>query len=202
MIKRIWRAIPPAFVVMSLLPQATLAEQRRPARLTDITVEAVAHRTASSEWKAASSPVHEKLISSVPTETTVTGAGAAVPPAGTTFSGVTISRLRFGIGVTLHGDGTADGFFITTLTGYATTGAAREIVVQGEAVNGSVQADGLTSFAGTCTLDLGNGTPIQTGVPYTLTLASSPTGQRILSLTLAGTSLPAAPITSGTITIN
>ena len=70
-------------------------------------------------------------------QTTVTGAGAGVYPAGTTIKssslsalkGVTLTSLTFGMGVGLPGDGTANGTFESTLMGLLPNG--EEFAVQG-----------------------------------------------------------------------
>ena len=81
-------------------------------------------------------------------QTTVTGAGAGVYPAGTTIKssslsalkGVTLTSLTFGMGVGLPGDGTANGTFESTLIGTSAKGQPRNIVVEGNATRGSGQA--------------------------------------------------------------
>lgn len=201
--RAIWWTIPLMLMAMSLFSLATLAQKGAALVRLAMPQNKVAHSLTPARLNFDVAPMtHESVANSSAIQTLVTGAGAAVIPAGTTFSGMTVSRLRFGMGVTLHGDGTADGFFTTTIVGLSVTGAAREIVVQGEAASGSaVQTNGLTSYAGTCTLDLGDGTVTQTGVPYTLTLATLPDGRTSLTLAVAGTSLPAAAITTGSITV-
>ena len=70
-------------------------------------------------------------------QTTVTGAGSGVYPAGTTIKssslsalkGVTLTSLTFGMGVALPGDGTANGTFESTLIGTSAKGQPRNIVV-------------------------------------------------------------------------
>ena len=142
-------------------------------------------------------------------QTTVTGAGAGVYPAGTTIKssslsalkGVTLTSLTFGMGVALPGDGTANGTFESTLIGTSSKGQPRNIVVEGNAARGSGQAGGQANYAGTCTVNPGDGTPPLTGVPFTVTVAKLPNGTRGLTLTLGTTGLPVATVTSGSVTV-
>ena len=124
------------------------------------------------------------------------GAGAGVYPSGTTFNGVPITGLRFGIGVALPANGTVSGQFQTVLLGLSALGQPQDISVEGEATSGAVNADGSSTFSGTCTIDLGNGTPPLTGLPFTVTSTTNS-----LLLILGGTSLPAASVAAGSITI-
>lgn len=141
--------------------------------------------------------------------TTVTGAGGGVYPAGTTFTagsisalnGVTLSGLTFGMGVALPGDGTANGSFESTLIGTSATGLPRNIVVEGNPTSGSSQAGGPANYTGTCTVNPGDGTPSLTGVPFAVVVAKLPNGAWGLTLTLGTTGLPAATVTSGSVTV-
>jgi len=142
-------------------------------------------------------------------QTTVTGAGGGVFPAGTTFKGgaisalqgVTLTGLTFGMGVALPGDGTANGTFESTLIGTSAKGLPRNIVVEGNASSGSGQAGGPANYAGICTVNPGDGTPTLTGVPFTVIVAKLPNGAWGLTLTLGTTGLPVATVTSGSVTV-
>jgi len=142
-------------------------------------------------------------------QTTVTGAGAGVYPAGTTIKssslsalkGVTLTSLTFGMGVALPGDGTANGTFESTLIGTSAKGQPRNIVIEGSPSSGSSQAGGAANYAGTCTVNPGDGTPTLTGVPFTVTVAKLPNGAWGLTLTLGTTGLPVATVTSGSVTV-
>ena len=134
-------------------------------------------------------------------ETTVTGAGGAAFPAGAIFNAVSLSSMSFGMGVVIPGDGTANGTFESTLVGTSATGIARNIVVVGEPTTGSGQANGAATYAGTCTVDPGDGTQTLTGVPFTLTVAKLPDGKQGLTLILGATSLPAASVNTGSVTV-
>lgn len=136
-------------------------------------------------------------------QTTVTGAGGGAFPVGAAFKGVSLSALTFGMGVVeLPGDGTANGAFESTLVGTtSTTGIARSIVVVGNPTSGSGQAGGPATYTGTCTVNPGDGTPPLTGVPFTVSVATLPSGKWGLTLTLGDTSLPAAAVTTGRISV-
>lgn len=134
-------------------------------------------------------------------QTTITGAGGGVFPAGATFNGVSLSSLRFGMGVELPGNGTANGVFETTLAGTAATGLTKTIAIVGDASSGSGQAGGPATYSGLCSVDLGDGTPPLSKVPFTVAAAKLPDGKWGLTLTVGTTSLPAAPVTIGSITV-
>lgn len=134
-------------------------------------------------------------------ETTLTGAGGAAFPAGAIFNAVSLSSMSFGMGVVIPGDGTANGTFESTLVGTSATGIARNIVVVGQPTTGSGQANGAATYAGTCSVDPGDGTQTLTGVPFTLTVAKLPDGKQGLTLILGATSLPAAPVNTGSVTV-
>ena len=130
--------------------------------------------------------------------TSVTGSGSAVFKSAASFNGVNLTDLKFGMGVPLSTDGTAGGDFETTLRGTA-SGQARTITVEGKPTAGSGRPGSTTTFSGTCRLNMGDGTPIQAGVPFTLTVA--PTGKGSLTLTLAGTNFPVANVNAGSLTV-
>jgi hypothetical protein len=134
-------------------------------------------------------------------QTTVTGAGRGVFPAGAAFSGVSLSSLSFGMGVVLPGDGTANGVLQTTLAGTSATGIARSIVVVGDPTSGSGQVGGPATYSGLCSVDPGDGTPALKGVPFTVTMATLPDGKWGLALTLGATRLPAAAVNTGSVTV-
>ncbi len=136
-----------------------------------------------------------------PSQTAVTGAGGGVFPAGAAFNGVSLSSLTFGMGVSLPGDGAANGAFESTLVGTTATGIARNIVVVGDPTSGSSQAGGPATYAGLCSVDLGDGTPPLTAVPFTVAVATLPDGSWGLTLTLGATRLPAAAVTTGSVTV-
>lgn len=128
--------------------------------------------------------------------TSVTGAGAAAFSTAAVLYNVSLSTMRFGIGVEIAGDGTASGDFQSTLLG----AQGRRIVVEGAASSGSSALTGPT-FAGTCSVDLGDGAAPLTGVPFTVAVAKAADGTSAITLVVGGTSLPAAPLTNGTVSV-
>src|SRR5688572_20332277 len=99
------------------------------------------------------------LLASGRSGVSASGAASAALDAAATLSGVTVSSLRAGFGVDIPGDGTATGQFETTLTGTAANGEPRTVAVAGN-VNGGTSGGATTAtFSGTCTIDMGDGTP-------------------------------------------
>ena len=135
-------------------------------------------------------------------QTTTTAAGSGVFPTGAVYNGVSLSALSFGMGVVqLSADGTASGSFESTLVGNTLTGDAKNIVVMGNASSGSGRVGGPATYTGTCTVNLGDGTPPLTGVPFTVTVATVSTGNWGLTLSLGDTHLPTAGLKTGSVTI-
>jgi hypothetical protein len=134
------------------------------------------------------------------TETSVTGAAAGVFPAGTSYLEVPLNALELGMGLAVAG-GWALGQFQTTLMSVSDLGVEREIQVEGIATSSVPSEPGTAIFAGTCTVDAGDGTPPVPGVPFTVAVATNAEGTGSLTLTLGGTNLPAATVTEGNMTI-
>jgi len=130
-----------------------------------------------------------------PIPVVVTGAGVATFGPGAALSGVSLSTMRFGIGVDLPGDGTASGDFQATLSA-----ASRKIVVEGKASSGSTGLAG-TTFSGTCSIDLGDGSAITTGVPFTVSVATPAGGTPTLGLVIGTTTLPSAAVSAGAVRV-
>ena len=126
----------------------------------------------------------------------VTGVGKASLPAGTSLSGVSLTGLLFGMGVYIPGDGTSAGSLQVSLPGTTLLGQAQTIEVTGTAASGTINIDGTRTFSGTATVDMGDGTPLLTAVPFSV--IASATG---IILSVATTTLPAATLTSGVIQI-
>jgi len=130
-----------------------------------------------------------------PVPVAVTGAGAATFGSGAVLSGVSLSTMRFGIGVDLPGDGTASGDFQATLFA-----ASRKIVVEGKASSGSTGLAS-TTFSGTCSIDLGDGSAITTGIPFTVSVATPAGGAPTLGLVIGATTLPSAAVNAGAVSV-
>ena len=131
---------------------------------------------------------------------TVTAAAKGTFPSGTTYKGVPLSGLRFGAGVEIPGDTSATGEFEATLLGTSTSGQPQNIVVEGEVSSGSA-GNGTATFSGTCSVDMGDGTPLSKGVPFTATITPDAQGKGMIVLKLGGTNLPTAPVNEGSMTI-
>jgi len=135
------------------------------------------------------------------TQTSVTGAGAGMFPQGALFNGISLSSLSFGMGaMILTNDGTATGTFESTLIGTSLLGR-RNIVVVGQLTSGSGQVGGPATYSGLCSIDLGDGTPLLTGLPFMVTAARLPNTQWGLTLLLGLAVLPTAPVNTGSVTI-
>ena len=121
----------------------------------------------------------------------VTGVGGSAFPAGTTFNGVTLSSYRFGVGVTIAGDGTASGDFLIMLLG-----SQGQIVgsVVCKATAGSTTPSGVVTFSGTCYIEIG-------GSFSSTFSASGKDKQNTMSLTVGSTTWQVATGTNGSITV-
>jgi hypothetical protein len=126
----------------------------------------------------------------------VAGAGEGILPSGTSLNGVNLSAVHFGKGVLTSGNGSALGDFHTLLLGTSILGQPQNIDIQGPASNGSKNPDGSVTFSGLGILDMGDGTPALTGVPFSVTATTQG-----LTLTIGLTALPTASLSGGHITI-
>ena len=126
----------------------------------------------------------------------VTGAGEAIFSGGAALSGLSLSGLTLGQGVSLAQDGSATGQFQAVLFGTSLLGAPQEVTVEGEVRNGFAVGVGSASFSGTATVDMGDGTPPLPGVPFTVTASTGSLG-----LILGATALPTASLSAGSLTI-
>jgi hypothetical protein len=133
------------------------------------------------------------------TETSVTSAGGGIFPAGASYLGVPLNSLTLGMGLTVAGT-SALGQVQITLIGVSALGA-QEIQVEGLAGSSVPSGPHTAVFSGTCTVDPGNGMPILPGVPFSAAVAANPDGTGSLALTLGVTSLPAAAVNEGYMTI-
>ena len=127
----------------------------------------------------------------------VTGAGAGAFPTNTSFSGVSVSGLQFGTGVFTPGDTTAAGQFEGTLLGTSILGLPQNIEITGDAAVGAINVDGSRTFSGTATVDMGDGLPPLTAVPFTVRATAN-----TLLLTIGVSNLPLASLTAGAIIID
>ena len=139
-------------------------------------------------------------VASAEDEISVTAAGAGTFPQGALLLGLPLQSLSLGIGLGLTTNW-ALGQFQVTLTGTMPVTGERSIVVDGRANAGAPSAPGTAAFSGTATVDPGNGTPLLVGVPFAALLVPNPDGTGALTISIAGTNLPAATINEGNVTV-
>jgi hypothetical protein len=130
-------------------------------------------------------------------DVTVTGAARATFAQGAALGSVALKTLEVGTGVFIEPDGTANGVYSAVLTGRSLLGQSQQITVDGKVLSGEVAPDGRVYFNGVATINLGNGTPSISGVPFSVSATSNS-----MSLAIDSTSLPAAQLVSGNISIN
>jgi hypothetical protein len=126
----------------------------------------------------------------------VTAADESSYPAGATFSGISLSGLQVGTGLSIASDGAAAGQFVAVLLGTSPLGQPQEITVDGKVGGGSIGPDGSATFSGVATVDMGDGSVPLLDVPFTVTATPES-----LLLTLGTSALPSATLTAGSITI-
>jgi len=134
-------------------------------------------------------------------DTSATTAAEGTYPAGTSFNGVPISGLEVASGVLVASDGTAEGHLGIRLLGPTVLGVQQIIIVEASATGGSRAAANVVTISGTCSIDMGNGTPPTPGVPFVATITTNAQNQGSVGLVLGATALPAATIGDGTMTI-
>ena len=133
--------------------------------------------------------------------TELAGAGGGVFPAGTTFNGVFVSGLRFGFGVDLAVTSGVAGTFEFTILGLSATGQPQIITIEGTATGGSGTAGSGATVLGTTRVDMGDGTPPSTGLPFVLAVTAGAVGQGTLEMSVNATPLPLATVNTGTLTV-
>ena len=138
-------------------------------------------------------------VSAASAQTSVTVGVGGVFPSGTTFLGVSLQGLEAGYGVEIATDGLALGQFSSTLLGTSLLGVSQNIIVTGKATAGSRSALNIATFSGTCSID--DGTSLLTGVPFTATITTDANDQGSIVLVLGDTTLAAATVNQGTMTI-
>ena len=126
----------------------------------------------------------------------VTAAGRGTFAAGAALGAVALHGVEVGTGVLIDPDGSASGTFHAVLQG-TTLGSPQELTVEGTVSEGSIGADGRATFSGTASFDFGNGTPPLAGVSFRVTA-----GADGVVLVIDSTTLPAAALTSGAVSID
>ena len=134
-------------------------------------------------------------------DTSATTAAQGTYPSGTSFNGVNLSGLQIATAAVLVSDGSAEGHLAISLKGTTILGTQQNISIEAEASSGSNAAANLATINGTCTIDMGDGTPPVSGVPIVATITTNSDHQGTVGLVLGGTALPAATINGGSMTI-
>jgi hypothetical protein len=129
------------------------------------------------------------------TAVVVTGAGLGVFNASTSYDGVVVSSIDFGLGVEIPGDTSASGAFHATLQG-----SGQPIEIDGRVTSGSMLADGRASFAGNGTLDRGNGAQ-PTTIAFSVIVAPGAAGTAVVTLSLGSTTLAPASVQDGSVSV-
>jgi hypothetical protein len=135
-------------------------------------------------------------------DTAATAAAAGSYPAGTLFNGVPISGLEIAAGAVVPSDGTAaDGRLTVVLLGPALGVGKQEITVHVIVTGGSRPASNVATITGTATVDMGTGATPLAGVPVVATITTDANNQGSVGLVIGATTLPTAPIGTGTMTV-
>jgi hypothetical protein len=110
---------------------------------------------------------------------------------------VTLDGLELGTGIFIESNGSATGVFHAVLVGHSLLGQPQNITVEGNVNQGTMAANGLSAdFSGVATVDFGDGSAPLPGVPFSV---STSAGNVVLAI--QSTTLPAAGLTSGAVTI-
>ena len=127
---------------------------------------------------------------------TITGTAQGAFPAGTKLGPVSLDGLQLGTGVIIDPDNSAVGSFHVVLRGRSLLGNPQAITLEGIVNQGAVDQNGITSFSGVATLDFGNGAPVQSSVPFSVTGSAES-----LVLAIGATTLAPASLTEGGVKI-
>jgi hypothetical protein len=132
--------------------------------------------------------------------TSLVGAGGGTFPADTTYNGVLVTGMGFGMGVDLPAGAPVVGNFEFTLLGVS-GGDPRLIVIEGKATDGSGTVGGGVTVFGTATVDMGDGTPPATGLAFMMAVDTAGSGQTTAQMVIDGTSLPPATVDAGAFSV-
>lgn len=125
----------------------------------------------------------------------VAGAASGSLPEAAMLGAIPVSGVELGTGVLIEADGSASGWFHAVLRGSALE-QPRRLTIEAKVTQGTVAEDGSVTFAGSGTLDLGDGTP---PVPLGyLSVAAAGGGGLVLSIDAA--TLP-VELTNGVVAI-
>jgi len=129
-------------------------------------------------------------------ERNLAGAARATFGPTATLGTCAVKSLELGTGVFIEPDGSASGVYSAVLNGKSLLGQPQQIRVEGNVLQGDVMPNGQAIFSGIATVNLGDGTPTLSGVPFSVT-----TSDNTVRLSILSTNLPAAQVTSGAISI-
>jgi hypothetical protein len=130
-------------------------------------------------------------------ERSIVGAARATFGQTATLGTCIVKNLELGTGAFIEPDGSASGVYSAVLNGKSLLGQQQQIKIEGNVLQGDVMPNGQTFFIGVATVNLGDGTPTVTGVPFSVI-----TSGETLRLSILSTNLPAAQVTSGVISID
>ena len=141
-------------------------------------------------------------MASIPNSTIAAGESGTVTAAArgsfareAAFHSVALTAIDLGTGVFIEPDGSATGPFNAVLIGNSLLGQ-QKITIDGKALRGAIAPDGRAYFSGVATMDLGNGTPPISDVPFSVT-----TSAEGLSLSVESTALPSVLVAAGAISV-
>lgn len=126
----------------------------------------------------------------------VTAAANGTFAAGAALGAVALTGVEIGTGVFIEADGSASGTFHATLQG-SSLGLAQELTLEGKVTEGSIGADGRATFGGTASINFGDGTASLPSIPFRVIA-----GADGVVLTIESTTLPAAALSAGAVTID
>ena len=161
---------------------------------------ATGHNASASRSDPGSTSTQTVGALSVTGLSTVTVGAGGIFPSNTIFAGVPLNGLQSGYGVEIDSSGAALGQFSTVLLG-VTLGSERTIIITGQASAGARSATNVATFSGTCSVNMGDGTPPLLSVPFTAAISTDANDQGTIGLVIGATTLPDALVTAGSMTI-
>jgi hypothetical protein len=138
-----------------------------------------------------------------PADTSITTAATGSYAAGATYNAVPLSGLEIAAGSVVYGDGSgAEGSLGIRLLGVTTPLGVQQIInIDANITGGTRTAATAATISGTCTIDMGNGLPPVTGIPFVAAITADSNNLGAVALTLGSTALPAATIGDGSMTV-
>ena len=137
-------------------------------------------------------------------DTSATIAADGTYPPGTSFNGVPLAGLEIETGAIVAGDGSgAEGKLTVQLLGMMNplTGTQQIITVEADINGGSRPGTNVAVVSGTCTIDMGDGTPPLPSVPIVATITRNDQNLGSVGLTLGATQLPTGMMNDGSMTV-